>query len=311
MRTFPPRSETSAMNFPGPTPTTATGGSTPTPDVTVVGVGRPVVVVIVPDDTNVTRRGLLATLFTGAPFTVIDQTPLRPTGSTSDPIQWESDTIRHALRTARNLDPLATTLVIKDSSVSLASPATIAEIVGVCNSNSRWDLCYLCKWNDRCHLYDSVPLHEGLPVAGISPTEGRESHSVLKPYAVVQTRSPGGLQAVMYSPHGRDVILGLEPMSNGGRLVTNYSLSEKIRDEIYNGHLRAHCVTPNVFQYDTILNAMTNADFLKLNECRPIEVFKKPCETGPRGAIWLICILLIIMVVVWLALRVLSRYKSK
>jgi hypothetical protein len=145
------------------------------------------------------------------------------------------------------------TLIIKDNSTTNCSCDDIDEIVSAAieryYDNDHWDICYLTKWLDRCDLY---------------------SHKTTidkKSTVFVKTRSPHGVQAMLFSPHGRNIILGYKSFHDGSFFHLNKSLSTVLNSYIEHGLFKAICAFPNVFEYD-VTTAKGVTDLAKLSQCR-------------------------------------------
>lgn len=136
-------------------------------------------------------------------------------------------------------------IIVKDTTVSHSSPETIAEIVTTALSSSGWDVCFLCKWLDRCDLYT-----EKLAIPG-------------KTTIIAKTQAPQGTQALLLTPRGRDLLDALIK-ANG---QSGKTLSLNIQEQILSGRISAICIVPNLLEYD-ITAATSNFDYLKAHECQ-------------------------------------------
>ncbi len=195
-------------------------------------------VYILPDGGNLE---LVKTYFTNSAFNVINDALPFPEGVTTE------SQISSALIYSKSTSPENSCILIKDTSISTHSPETIAEIV-LTGSAIASQLFYLCKWNDLCNLYKA---------------------SELDP-RIYKTYSPGGFQAVLFTPTGRDIYLGDTPMRNGVyfNLPPNVPVDEFLSLQITEGNIDAVCTTPNLFDYDAMKYASAAQEFSRLNECR-------------------------------------------
>lgn len=163
----------------------------------------------------------------------------------------EAHRLNWCLRQAKERYPNDHVIVIKDSSVCHADAETVAEIIGAAIEAGGWDVCYLCRWLDRCDLYT-----ERKPVLGRSTL-------------IVKTQAPQGFQAIMFSPEGRDIILGEKDLRVGGKFTpVRKPIGHQLSETIARGGLNATCIVPNLIQFD-ISAAKSPNDHMKLSECHP------------------------------------------
>lgn len=178
--------------------------------------------------------------------------PAELPGNTDAPqhLRVEEFIVRWALNDAASTYPNSPVCIIKETSISLASPDSIADSILSGVNIENWDVLYLCKWLDRCDLYTSRK-----PVLGSN-------------LVYVTTQSPKGVQALLFAPSGRDVVLGKENMRNSQPFIEPYSvsLSVAINQAVALGGLKARATTPNLFEFDP-LAARNNEDYLKTQEC--------------------------------------------
>lgn len=200
----------------------------------------------------------------------------------SEADQIENYRILWCLNDARSRHPDSYVLIIKDTSVSDASPERIADVVSGAIKSGRddpWDVFYLSKWMDRCDLYGDMK-----PINGTMTS-------------IAKSKSPKGLQAVVFSPAGRDSVL------NASNLLDK-ALSDKVRDAVVNGNLKAIVAVPNLIRYD-INAAKTGSDYEKVNECAIVPVpssgngkqLQEVTTTNSNG-LWLLLLLIIILIVI-------------
>lgn len=134
------------------------------------------------------------------------------------------------------------------------------------------DLYFLCKWQDMCDKHKNV---EGI--------DSIDHGSTLK-WSV----HPSATQAIMYTPTSRDYFTNL--LSN-----TNMSYSSLLNHEIENGNILATVFMPNIIDFDSSL-ATSNQDYLKLNECAPVQTTTSSSFTP---LIWFIVLVVIILLIAW------------
>ena len=248
---------------------------------------------IIPDtNTSVPRDKSLVKLFKDAMFTNVEnyvaKTAQLRISDESRILNCVSDDVQKESQLKRQ-DPVSQlyTLIIKDTSVTACSADTIKDIIQYIIGVRGFDICYLCKWNDKCHLYTSQ----------ITTTLDRHVN-------LVRTRSPNGLQAILISPSGRDILLRRKPMLNCKYLGNTDSLDKRLNTEIYNGNIIAMCTSINIFNYDTYTNATSNKDYEKLCECVNVALNNENSkDTGVNGA-WIIVTILFILMLGWAVLRI-------
>lgn len=168
------------------------------------------------------------------------------------PLKSERDQVIEALETCPDKTFL---VIVQDTSVTISNnvEAAIKHIVSEHPKPKEFDIFYLGKWLDRCDLYRNK---EVLPNSTAS---------------VVATSCPQGMQAAIFSPRGRDIILGKIKMKNGGYFIpteTNF-LAEQITNNILTGNITALCVVPNLFDFN-VLEAKTDEDFQKTQACKEV-----------------------------------------
>lgn len=185
--------------------------------------------------------------------------------------------------------PRSNLIVVKDTSVSNTDAGTIAEIVSAAITSGNWDLCYLCRWLDRCDLYTDK-----------KPITGRTT-------LIAKTQSPQGVQAIMFSPIGRDRVLGTARLSNGDTFTPiRKPLGVQLNEVITSGALTATCIVPNLIEYD-ITASTRSSDYLKLNECEVNGSTPTPPtpDNGPKFKFnmkwfWIILIIVaLLLLVLW------------
>lgn len=171
----------------------------------------------------------------------------------------EAYRVTWCLRDAKERYPDLSVAVIKDTSVSNADSTTIADIVNETLQQPGWHLCYLCKWHDRCDLYTNKKVLDG------------------RSTIIAKSHSPHGVQAILFSVEGRDIILGARPLKNGQRFpeAITRPIGLLFNEAIMDGALDAVAVVPNLIEFD-VNAARSNADFAKLSECRNPNAASRP-----------------------------------
>ena len=123
---------------------------------------------------------------------------------------------------------------------------------------------------------------------------------------IAKTHSPHGLQAVMFSPHGREIAVRSEKsMKNGEYFSTEKKAIHKaLHEAIINGNIHATCAVPNLINFDSSM-ASKPGDYLKSQECElPPTADEKQMQENPSSSnnwlIWLIVIVVIVLILVGL-----------
>lgn len=243
-------------------------------------------VYIIPDS-GLPREGITQKVFSDPTFNVI--TPVLPTpinslsGSETYYVMW-------CLTDAFKNYPNSPVVITKNTTVSSANSASVANVVVNAMNSGQFDLLYLSRWLDRCEsLTNKTPVND---------TGAFVATSV----------SPNGIQCILYSTYGRDILLGTRAMKNGNKFVINNAtpLSGQLNAQIFNGNITAFAVTPNLVEYD-IQAATVATDMIKTQECGQVIVQRSSGSTGLLTAIIFIIVLLLVILIAWLAVRVSRR----
>lgn len=164
------------------------------------------------------------------------------------------------LTSASNKHPDKYILVIKDSAVTITTPQLLEETIQTALNLACWDIFYLTKWLDACNLYrDKVNV--------------KCSNSMT---TLVKTMSPNGTLALIFSPKGRDIVIGRCKMADKKYFTPiKTPLGTKLNENIIIKNLNAICSVPNQFEYD-LFEATHVSDLAKLSSCRrPGEVQRR------------------------------------
>lgn len=142
-------------------------------------------------------------------------------------------------------------VIINNNSITNVTSDIIRDIMkALCTK--RFDICYLCKWMDRCDLYsDTTQLKYSNGAHGVQ---------------VSKTYDPHGFQAVLISPEGQNKILKYGDTYHKLLYEQDCHIGEVINKKINSGECDAICVTPNLFDFD-ISKAVDNADYVKTIQC--------------------------------------------
>ena len=252
-----------------------------------------VLVMITRRKLGTSRAPLLRRLFSDPMFEIhevgLENISHQPEGSTSID-HYESMLVRKALSKARKLDRDRHVIVISDCIVSNSNTSHIKNVVLRCLDVRDFDLMYLNRYLDMCQLMTRTSELEDVSTEGTS---------------IMRTQAPGGSDAILYTPTGRDIVLGYGRMTNDATFIPETTIKNQLNIEIYRGNLSAICAVPNLFEYDTILNAIDNNDYLRTNTCAPI-IMTADDENGVNvaGIILLVIIIIFAIILAWALLTV-------
>nr|QBK91666.1 MAG: glycosyltransferase family 25 [Pithovirus LCPAC302] len=202
----------------------------------------------------------------------------------------EANQVIDALCDSHKHFPHDFTIIIKDTSVTNCDIHDVAEIILSAIKLNRhkdiWDLCYLCKWLDRCDLYKELVKKDGKT-------------------QIVKTFAPLGIQAIMFSPKGRDIVLGKKKMKNKEFFTPiTLPLGDKLSAEISNKNIKATAVVPNLFDFDvlTVQTTGNELNYLKSAECRvpvPNDNDNGGDNLGAIPFFWFVVVVIGLSVVAW------------
>lgn len=211
-----------------------------------------VAVFIIADGDELSSSGVnRVTQLFADPIFIVQALDINTTGKNA--VAREAFRLQYALGEAKRRYPKQAVIIVKDTSVSGYPSSVIANRVTEINKNTTYDLCYLCRWLDKCQLYTDRKVLES-------------NGNVI----IVKTQYPQGIQAIMFSVAGRDLIMGNRPMRNNklfeleNKAANN--VSSEITNAIFRGDIDATCVVPNLLDFD-IANATSNEDYLKTQGC--------------------------------------------
>jgi hypothetical protein len=172
-------------------------------------------------------------------------------------------------------------LIIKDKSVTITTPDLLEDVIRTGLQLSGWDLFYLNRWLDSCEQYTNK-------------VEVNSSMTTL-----VKTISPNSTLAVLFSPRGRDIVIGRCKMNNGSYFTPiSVPLGEKLNREIIKGNFTAICTVPNQFDFNMFV-ARNVSDLGKLCDCKRPEIKDTNDGPGTIPFIWFVIIVIIIFLAIW------------
>jgi len=241
-------------------------------------------------DSGTPRDNVTQQVFADPTFNVITPSiPALPVNNKN--INFETYQVYWVLADAYKNYPNSAIIITKNTSVSTANPASVANITISAMNSGQFDLLYLSRWLDRCELLTDK-------------TQVNDTGAF-----TAKTMSPNGMQCILFSTNGRDILLGNTTMKNGNKFVASNasSLSDQLNGQIYNGNITAFAVTPNLIEYD-IQAADKSTDYIKTQECAQVLVAgSSNASTGLMAAVIFIIILLLVVIVAWLAVKVSRR----
>jgi hypothetical protein len=198
------------------------------------------------------------------------------------------DRIMNCLKESWRNDPEAYTLVLTDRILSPYNGRTVADIIKKCIQSGNFDLAYLFKYHDKCQMHKEIGSHGSV--------------------SIVDSQSPRGLEAILYSPCGRNIILKKRSMRNKKSFNCKKGLEATLHKNIYDGNLRCIATSPNLFQYDTMNNAISYTDYMYRNECIPIQLAPPPAiVSSSRILIVLAFIFILIVITAWALLQIQTK----
>lgn len=198
------------------------------------------------------------------------------------------------LTSASNKYPDKYILVIKDSAVTITTPQLLEETIQTALNLACWDVFYLTKWLDACNLYrDKVNV--------------KCSNSMT---TLVKTMSPNGTLALIFSPKGRDIVIGRCKMADKKYFTPiKIPLGTKLNENIIIKNINAICSVPNQFEYD-LFEATHVSDLAKLSSCRRPGEVQPAAKPDNLPLFWFVIIVVAAFLVIW-ALYILGPSNKK
>lgn len=175
-------------------------------------------------------------------------------------------------------DPDSYTLILTDRVLTAHSSDAILKILETCIKSVQFDLAYLYKYNDKCQM------HAKIKDCG--------------PVTIVRSQEPKGLEAILYSPSGRDILLAKK--NSKVRANCNKGIEKAIRK--LGSDIRCVATTPNVFSYDVLNNVTTCSGYEKGNECAPLQLDPVARRAGDDRRSLIIFFLLVVVALLTYAL---------
>ena len=245
------------------------------------------------EDENV---DFLKKLFNSSIFSfVVDVIVPKPIGIPESSVMSEEEIYKNyeyqwCFRNMKN--KLNSVLILRSTSLTNANEETISRFINELNRcKDNFDLFYLCRWKDECQKITDIREIENIGIK------------------IGRTYSPSGLQAVYFSPSGRNILLGILPMRNDKYFSMDIPLEAKLIQEIQSGNIISYCTIGNLFSYD-LTKALSNEDYSRTQECINIckeENKNKTGNTAYYNYLWVVIILIIIIICV-IAILSMKKY---
>ena len=210
-------------------------------------INDPVIVYLLTDCPKRHKVQKLIRYFNSSPFFILKITNLPPkakvnvNGGMTQEQAIEICRFDQVLTEAADEYPNKYVIVIKDTSIATSSPKSLERTIRKVKEFGEWDVCYLTRWLDLCNLYkDPIKIKGSMKV-------------------IVRTLSPNGTQALLFSPEGRDIVIGRKKMKNGKYFTPiQIPLGSKLNQEISNKNLFALCTFPKEFEFDVFQTTKTS-----------------------------------------------------
>ena len=241
------------------------------------------IVVYIVGTNNERAKTIVAPLFRGELFVVnIVEVPT----NTHPELSPISARFIWALNNARHKFPDLPVMVVSDLISSVGSSDDIENIVGQTYQSGDFDMFYYAKWLDSCNKYtDRRPLDS--------------NGSIME----VRTYSPHGLDAILFTEHARDIVLGLKEVKRNELFsITQGELENALHKYISNGTLKAKTVTPSLLIRGTS-TIKDNIEYLTTAECLvPNEIPKT--LSNSNFYLWFGIVIFFIVLLSWAALKI-------
>lgn len=254
------------------------------------------------------RAGLLRSYFSSPIFQVMEL-GLKDVKDGRRGLDDQHSLLKEALYRAAKIDKKAPVVVISDRMLpNNANAGLVSEMITRALKVKHMDMVYLGRHLDACQLLSRVE---------VDLSEANQGAAAGKPL-LLRTLGPQGLEALLFTPHGRDIVLGRRTMANNHKLMVTRSLEETLKEEIYHSNISALCVSPCLFRFDIHANATRNMDYLKANECVAFDLMAAPgkklsaghevddssCRDNGRGfrlpgGVLFVFVTLVVLIVAW------------
>lgn len=192
--------------------------------------------------------------------------------------------ILNCLQKSYSKNPDSYSLILTDRVLTAHSGKNVLSIIDNCIKHAKFDLAYLYKYNDKCQM------HVKIKDCG---------HAT-----IVKTQDPKGLDSILYSPSGRDILLA----KKNSRIRANCNKGIEKAVKKLGSAVTCITTTPNVFSYDTLNNVVTCAGYNQGNECAPLQLDAIAKRIGDDRRSLIIFFLLVVVALLTYALLSMKYY---
>mgnify|MGYP000860074080 CR=1 FL=1 len=176
--------------------------------------------------------------------------------------------------------PLDDDIIILQNNTTIVNKQDFELIIKELEARSGdFDLCYLCRWLDRCDLLSEVTEVSGTKVK------------------LARSQIPNGAAALYITSRGRKKLLTptfFDPFEN--------PLSSALTAQVAEGTLKALVTVPNIVHYEYL----TSGDYYKSQECRVPPRFEAPYPKTLQRELSFLWFLLVVLGVLLIAYWVLK-----
>ena len=181
-----------------------------------------------------------------------------------------------------------------------------------------WDIAYLADWLDRCDLFKPIDKKDkdkcGCNCNSSEKQKDEEEKEKCESEGGqwMKTVSPNGLQALLWSVKGRDIVLGKKCMKNQiSKVKTKFptitpNFSSQLTFNIQNKNLRAITLTPPFFYFDITNCKLTLSDLNKVSQCRIPAPPDQPVTILPY--LIFISVVVLVLLLAWFFYQVYGKY---
>lgn len=161
------------------------------------------------------------------------------------------------------------TFILLDSSLSLIDPSRVSDIILGSVSLPNWDLIFFNKNLERCDLF--------------------RDQQEIGDVSYVRNFNPNNIQSTLFSPNGRDILLGLIDMPDGNRFKTT-NLFIDLQSNLISENIISYVTTVNIFVYDILLNP---DNINRVSDCAKIK------EVADNNLFVYVSIVFILVIIFW------------
>ena len=196
------------------------------------------------------------------------------------------------LEQSKTMYPKSPVLIVSSNITTNLESTQIENMIKTALCYCADDLIYLSDYMDDCNLFEDA--------IRIGPAT-----------VLLKTYAPNGLDAILFSCNGRDIVLGEKVMKNGRPFTPIFKpLSDQMKECIANSDISARLCFPTIFNYD-IGDDNKSSNVLRANVCSHIVKEHTRNYNNAVPAIWFFVIVIIIVVLGWLAVRYSNQKQKK